>query len=284
MRFVLALDQGTTSSRAILFERDGTVARDRAARIPPDLSAARLGRARRHRDLGDAVGRDARGARQGARAAPATSPPSASPTSARRPRLGARDAASPIANAIVWQDRRTAPMCDELRAAGHAPTFAAKTGLVLDAYFSGTKLSGCSTTFRAHARARERGELAFGTVDTWLVWNLTGGARALSPMRQREPHAAVRHPHGRLGRRAAAHRSTSRARCCREVVASSGVCGRRASTACDVPIAGIAGDQQAALFGQACLVAGARQEHVRHRLLPADEHRRQAPSRRATTS
>ncbi len=80
-------------------------------------------------------------------------------------------------NAIVWQDRRTAPICDELRARGLAPLFARKTGLVLDAYFSGTKLKWLlDNVDGARARAA-RGELAFGTIDSWLVWQLTGGTR-----------------------------------------------------------------------------------------------------------
>jgi glycerol kinase len=89
--------------------------------------------------------------------------------------LWERATGRPIANAIVWQDRRTAPMCDELRAAGLAPMFAEKTGLVLDAYFSGTKVRWLlDHVDGARTRAR-RGELAFGTIDSWLVWQLTGG-------------------------------------------------------------------------------------------------------------
>src|SRR5207247_1404831 len=89
--------------------------------------------------------------------------------------LWERATGRPVANAIVWQDRRTAPLCDALRAAGHETTFARKTGLVLDAYFSGTKLRWLLDHV-AQARSRaERGELAFGTVDSWLIWNLSGG-------------------------------------------------------------------------------------------------------------
>src|SRR5207244_6920345 len=82
----------------------------------------------------------------------------------------------PIANAIVWQDRRTAPLCDELRAAGHAAMIAAKTGLVIDAYFSGTKLKWLLDNVPGARAQAERGELAFGTIDSWLMWQLTGGA------------------------------------------------------------------------------------------------------------
>ena len=82
----------------------------------------------------------------------------------------------PVANAIVWQDRRTAGMCDQLRAAGHAERFAAKTGLVLDAYFSGTKLRWLLDNVPGARERAQRGELAFGTIDSWLIWNLSGGA------------------------------------------------------------------------------------------------------------
>jgi glycerol kinase len=82
----------------------------------------------------------------------------------------------PIANAIVWQDRRTAAMCDELARRRPRRRFARKTGLVLDAYFSGTKVRWLLDHVEGARAAGERGELAFGTIDSWLVWNLTGGA------------------------------------------------------------------------------------------------------------
>ncbi len=81
----------------------------------------------------------------------------------------------PVAHAIVWQDRRTAPLCDALRAAGHAAMIGRKTGLVLDAYFSGTKLKWLLDNVAGARERAARGELAFGTIDTWLVWNLTRG-------------------------------------------------------------------------------------------------------------
>ncbi|MFP3740978.1 FGGY family carbohydrate kinase, partial [Burkholderia sp. SIMBA_019] len=81
----------------------------------------------------------------------------------------------PVGRALVWQDRRTAPMCEALQAAGHGDTFQQKTGLIIDAYFSGTKLRWMLDHYEG-ARARaERGELAFGTVDSWLIWQLTDG-------------------------------------------------------------------------------------------------------------
>ena len=166
-----------------------------------------------------------------------------------------RSTGRPIANAIVWQDRRTASLCDELRAAGHAPLFARKTGLVLDAYFSGTKVRWLlDNVDGARARA-ERGELAFGTIDSWLIWNLTGGrVHCTDPSNASrtllfdihacewddELLALLGVPRALLP----------------QVVPSSGVCASASIDGVDIPIAGIAGDQQAALFGQACLAPG----------------------------
>jgi glycerol kinase len=162
-----------------------------------------------------------------------------------------------VANAIVWQDRRTASRCDALRQAGHEPLFAQRTGLLLDAYFSGTKLAWLLDEV-AGARARAAGgELAFGTVDTWLAWQLSGGSAHVTDVSNASRtllfniHTLdwddqllelLRIPRAVLPR----------------VVSSSETF---ASTACEglprgIPIAGIAGDQQAALFGQACHRAG----------------------------
>jgi glycerol kinase len=167
--------------------------------------------------------------------------------------LWERSTGRPVANAIVWQDRRTASRCDALRQQGHEATFARKTGLLLDAYFSGTKLAWLLENVPGARERAERGELAFGTVDTWLAWQLSNGAchatdasnasrTLLFDIHARrwdeELLAILGIPHQVLPR----------------VVASSGTV---ATTACEglppgIAIAGIAGDQQAALFGQAC--------------------------------
>ena len=171
-----------------------------------------------------------------------------------------RQTGRPLANAIVWQDRRTAGRCDELREQGHAELIQQKTGLVLDAYFSATKLAWLlDNTPGARARA-DKGELAFGTMDSWLIWNLTGGIRggvhvtdASNASRtllfnihtlqwDDELLALFNIPPSVLPK----------------VVASSGVIGVSDSSlfGAAIPIAGIAGDQQAATFGQACLKPG----------------------------
>jgi glycerol kinase len=161
----------------------------------------------------------------------------------------------PIANAIVWQDRRTAPMCDELRAAGNVELFARKTGLVLDAYFSGTKLRWLlDHVDGARARA-ERGELAFGTIDAWLVWNLTGGAVHCTDASNASRTLLFNIHSGDWDDELCALLRVPRAML-PDVVASSGVCGQTKIGGHAVPISGIAGDQQAALFGQACVSPG----------------------------
>src|SRR5665647_2785173 len=176
MAFVLALDQGTTSSRALVFDHGGAVrgmAQQELRQIypepgwvehdPTEIWATQSGVMHEALAKAGITGRDV--AALGI-------------TNQRETTLlWERASGRPVANAIVWQDRRTASFCDALRAAGHAPQIAAQTGLVIDAYFSGTKLKWLLDNVPA-ARARAaRGELAFGTVDSWLVWNLTGGTR-----------------------------------------------------------------------------------------------------------
>jgi glycerol kinase len=254
MPFVLALDQGTTSSRAIVFDHRGQacgVAQQEFRQIFPEpgwvehdpteiwatqsavlhgaLATAGIGAA----DLA-AIGI----------------------TNQRETTvLWERATGRPVANAIVWQDRRTAGMCDQLRAAGHAPTFAAKTGLVLDAYFSGTKLKWLLDHVPG-ARARaEAGELAFGTIDSWLVWNLTrGSVHATDPSNASRTLLFDIH-RGDWDDELLALLDVPRA-VLPQVVPSSGVVGHANLEGTDVPIAGIAGDQQAALFGQACHAPG----------------------------
>jgi glycerol kinase len=160
----------------------------------------------------------------------------------------------PRHRAIVWQDRRTAERCDELRAAGHLDTVRATTGLVLDPYFSGTKLEWLLTAGGVSADA----DLAFGTVDSWVLWNLTGGA-----VHATDPSNASRTLLYDIRTRAwseeliallGAPRS-----CLPEVLPSSGRFGLTAEGCglpAGIPISGIGGDQQAALFGQACFSPG----------------------------
>ena len=254
MSFVLALDQGTTSSRAILFDRGArahATAQQEFRQIFPhpgwvehdatEIWATQSG------VLHEALAK----ARVGARDIAAIGITNQRETTV----LWERATGRPLANAIVWQDRRTAGLCDELRADGLAPLFAQKTGLVLDAYFSGTKVRWLlDHVDGARARA-ERGELAFGTIDSWLVWQLTGG-RVHCTDASNASRTLLFNIHtcdwdDELLRVLNVPRALLPV-----VVPSSGVCGHATIAGVDVPIAGIAGDQQAALFGQACLTPG----------------------------
>ncbi len=255
-RLILALDQGTTSSRAILFGRDGRpVARvqrefrqhfpapGHVEHDPEDIWTSQL-----------AVGREVMAA-----AGVTASDVAAIGVTNQRETTIVWDRATgrPVAPAIVWQSRITAPRCEAIRAAGHEALFRSRTGLPLDAYFSGPKIAHILDATPGLRVRAEAGELAFGTVDSFLVWRLTGGRVHVTDVSNAsrtllmdlatlswdpELCAIVGVPGAMLP----AIRSSS------EVVGETdpGLFGG------SIPIAGIAGDQQAATFGQACHTAG----------------------------
>ncbi len=250
MSFILALDQGTTSSRALLFDHAGeirAVAQQEFRQHYPrpgwvehdatEIWATQSG------VMHEALAKAGIGARDVA---------AVGITNQRETTVvWDRATGTPVAPAIVWQDRRTAPLCDALRAAGHASMIARKTGLVLDAYFSGTKLKWLLDNVPGARVRAAKGELAFGTVDSWLIWNLTRGAAHVT-----DPSNASRTLLFDIRRGAWDDELLALFDIPREVlprvVPSSAICGHTSLDGVDVPIAGIAGDQQAALFGQAC--------------------------------
>ena len=185
----------------------------------------------------------------------------------------------PLHRAIVWQDRRTAARCDELRAAGHEPLVRARTGLVLDPYFSATKLEWLLADGRRRGRRRPR------VRHRRLVAAVAPHRRADGGVHATDPSNASRTllfdiDALRLVRRAARRCSACRAPCLPEVLPSSGRFGTTdpsVAAGLAVPVSGIAGDQQAALFGQACFEPGHDEEHLRHRLVRAREPRADAP-------
>ena len=256
MSFILALDQGTTSSRAIVFDRTGAVravAQKEFRQIFPQP-----GRVEHDADeiwetqLGVAVEAMAR-AGAGAHDIAAIGVTNQRETTVVWDRRSSR----PVCNAIVWQDRRTASLCDELKADGREQMFAGKTGLVLDAYFSGTKLRWILDHV-AGARARaEAGELAFGTIDSWLIWKLSGGKSHVTDASNASRTLLFNIHTGQWDDELLQLLNVPRA-VLPQVVASSGVVAETAVGlfAALIPIAGIAGDQQAALFGQRCVVPG----------------------------
>ena len=254
MKYILALDQGTTSSRAMLLSEDGKVhglAQAPFKQIfpkpgwvehdPREIWSTQFG-----------VAMDALAQAGGTASLVAA----IGITNQRETTIvWDRKTGEPIYNAIVWQDRRTSAFCDQLREQGHAELIQQKTGLVIDAYFSGSKVRWLLDNVPGARGRAERGELAFGTVDSWLVWQLTGGGRHVTDVTNAsrtmlfnlhtlawddELLAILGVPKSMLP----------------EVVSSSELCGRTTGVLEGIPIAGIAGDQHAALFGQMCMQPG----------------------------
>ena len=256
-RYVLALDQGTTSSRSLLFDAQGRVAalaqREFTQHFPRpgwvEHDATEIWESQRA-TIVDAL-----------RAAGATARDIAAVgiTNQRETTvLWDRATGEPVAPAIVWQDRRTAAACEQLRAAGHEPEISARTGLLLDPYFSGTKLSWLLDQIPG-ARARaERGELAFGTIDSWLLFKLSGHRHHVTDVTNASRTLLLNLRTATWDDRLLELLRVPRA-CLPRIVDSC----LDAATAididldgCNLQVAGIAGDQQSALFGQACFAPG----------------------------
>jgi len=256
MPTILALDQGTTSSRALLFDEAGRIIghAQRETRQyypqagwveqdPEDILQSQLQVAR------EALARAGVNAREVAALGIANQ--------RETTLVWERTTGQPVHRAIVWQDRRTAGLCDALRAAGLEPLFNARSGLLLDPYFSGSKIRWILDNV-AGARARaERGELAFGTVDSWLIWNLTGGAAHVIEASNASRTLLYDLRRGDWDDELLGHLQVPRAMM-PQVVPSSGPIAQAADAFLGAPvtIAGIAGDQQAALFGQRCTRPG----------------------------
>ena len=243
---ILALDQGTTSCRAILFDAEGRIVRVAQSEFAQHFPEP--GRVEHDaveiRDVQERVAREAMG----------DAKPVAIGITNQRETVVVWDrrTGEPVHPAIVWQDRRTADACARLREDGVEERVTAKTGLLLDPYFSATKLAWILDHV-PDARARaEAGDLLFGTIDTWLVWNLTGGARHVTDASNAARTLLYDIRKGGWDDELLGIFDVPRAML-PEVCASSEVVGEGLG---GVPIAGIAGDQQAALFGQACFEPG----------------------------
>ncbi len=255
-QYILALDQGTTSSRAMVFDRHGNVVAAAQKEFaqhyprpgwvehdPHDIWASQAGVA------AEAV---TRAGLDGASIA------AIGITNQRETTIvWDRDTGQPIYRAIVWQDRRTAPLCDELQARGLEAAVRAKTGLPIDAYFSATKIRWILDNVEGAREKAAQGRLAFGTVDSWLVWNFTKGSLhitdATNASRTMLFNIHTLQWDDELLDLFGIPRSMLP-----EVRESSQRYGPAANTvfASDIPLAGIAGDQHAALFGQMCTRAG----------------------------
>jgi glycerol kinase len=255
-RYVLALDQGTTSSRAILFGRDGRSVAAAQKEFPQIFP--RPGHVEHDPE---AIWSSQLEVAREALARAGVTPEAVAAIGITNQRettvLWERSTGKAVANAIVWQSRVSAPICDALKAEGKEELFRRKTGLVLDAYFSGTKIKHLLDTVPGLRARAEAGEILFGTVDSFLVWRLTGGRRHVT-----DPSNASRtllFDIHRLDWDDDLLRVLGVPRqMLPEVRSSSEVYGETdpALLGAAVPIAGIAGDQQAAVFGQACFEAG----------------------------
>ena len=255
-RYILALDQGTSSSRAIVFGHDGREVARAQQEFPQILPEPGIV----EHDPEAIWSSQLMVAREALHKARATAADIAAigVTNQRETTIvWERDTGRPVANAIVWQSRVTAGECDRLKAQGLEPLFRDKTGLVLDAYFSGTKIKYLLDADPTLRRRAEAGEILFGTVDTFLIWRLTGGRRHVTDVSNAsrtlifnihtldwddELLAILGIPRQMLP----------------EVRPSSEVYGTATAEwfGAEIPIGGCAGDQQAATFGQACFAIG----------------------------
>jgi glycerol kinase len=168
-----------------------------------------------------------------------------------------RETSEPLYNAIVWQDRRTAKYCDDLKAAGHAEMIQKKTGLILDAYFSGTKVKWILDNVEGAREKAEQGKLCFGTVDTWLIWKLTRGKMFMTDV-SNASRTLLLNIHTLEWDTELLELFDIPRSMLPEVKQSSEIYGETSTTlfSTKIPIAGVAGDQQAALFGQLCTEPG----------------------------
>jgi glycerol kinase len=252
---ILALDQGTTSSRALLVDGDGRIV----------ASAARA--VTQHYPAPGWVEHDPRELWESLRAAAGEALAVAGADRREIAAIGItnqretvilwdRVTGEPVANAIVWQDRRTAPMLERLSASPNAAIIRHRTGLVIDPYFSAAKIAWLLDQHRHARRGAEQGRIVAGTVDSWLVWCLTGGREHLTDASNASRTMLYDTRRGVWDEDLCAVFGVPLAMLPR-IVDSSGVVAHATGDFAGIPIAGIAGDQQAALFGQGCHTAGA---------------------------
>ena len=256
MSYILALDQGTTSSRAIVFNRHGGIvasAQQEFAQLFPESGWVEHDATA----IWETQLATARAVLKKAGIAAAEVAAIGITNQRETTVLWDRATGQPIANAIVWQDRRTASFCDELKAAGHAELIQRKTGLVIDAYFSASKVRWLLDHVPGARRRAELGELAFGTIDSWLVWNLTAGAVQVTDATNASRTMLYNLTTGDWDDELLSLFVVPRS-LLPTIKSSSEVCGETAAGIFEkaVKIAGIAGDQHAALFGQACFTPG----------------------------
>lgn len=254
--FILAIDQGTTSSRAIVFDREGAirsvVQREFKQHYPKpgwvehnpnEIWTSQAGVVAEAITEAGANGKNIAGI---------------GITNQRETTVvWDRETGEPVYNAIVWQDRRTSDYCDKLREEGWVKKIQQKTGLIIDAYFSGTKIKWILDNVDGARKKAEEGKLLFGTIDSWLVWKFTKGEHHITDVTNASRTMLYNIHEERWDDELLELMDIPRSML-PEVKSSSEVYGVTKTTifAHEVPIAGIAGDQQSALFGQMCLQPG----------------------------
>ena len=256
MSYILALDQGTSSSRSIVFDRKGQIVALAQRELPQIYP--RPGWVE-HSPLEIWNSQLATAQEALKKAGLSASDISALGITNQRETtvLWNRKTGVPVHNAIVWQDRRAEPLCAALREQGMAETIQAKTGLLIDAYFSGSKLQWLLDNVPGAREQAERGELAFGTVDSWLIWQLTQGQRHVTDVSNASRTMLFNVHTNAWDDELLDHMKIPRS-LMPEVLPSSAHFGNTAESLLGsaIAIGGVAGDQQSALFGQACFTAG----------------------------
>lgn len=255
-KFILALDQGTTSSRALLFDQAGNIrytAQKEFTQIFPKPGWVEHDPVEIWSSQAAVAAEAISGLGINGRQLAGIGITNQRETTIVWDRL----TGIPVYNAIVWQDRRTAGYCDDLNNLGYAEKIRLKTGLVIDAYFSGTKIKWILDHVQGAREKANRGELAFGTVDSWLVWKLTQGSTHVTDV-SNASRTLIYNIHALEWDQELLDLMKIPASMLPRVASSSEIYDHTNTTlfASKVPISGIAGDQQAALFGQMCLEEG----------------------------
>ncbi len=255
-KYVLSLDAGTTSNRAILFNHSGeivSVAQQEFEQIYPQAGWVE----HNPETIWETQLKVAREAIQKSGISPEEIAGIGITNQRETTIVWNRETGQPLYNAIVWQDRRTSGICDELKEKGLEQKFADKTGLVLDAYFSGTKIKWILDHVEGAREMAKSGKLAFGTVDTWLAWKLTNGALHITDV-SNASRTLIYNIHELKWDEELLEILDIPTEILPEVKPSSELYGKSVKEflGAEIPVSGIAGDQQAALFGQMCVEKG----------------------------
>jgi len=255
-KYILAIDQGTTSSRAIIFDKNGdvkSIAQKEFKQIFPQTGWVEHDPQEIWSSQAGVIAEAVTGIGLNGKSIAAIGITNQRETTI----IWDRETGIPVYNAIVWQDRRTSEFCNELKANNYGSLIKQKTGLVIDSYFSGTKIKWILDNVKGAREKAEAGKLAFGTVDSWLVWNLTRGSKHITDITNAS-RTMLYNIHTQEWDDEILKLLNIPRSLLPEVKSSSEVYGETGTTlfATKIPIAGIAGDQQAALFGQMCVQPG----------------------------